>query len=254
MGFQYHLEPNTLLTNMGYSKSTQPILIEQQSAISIPQTLHDFLAITTETKLFSTSEIWKQNNMCTLYDYIAEDITDEKEYWEKDLKAAQKNEYFKFYRLDQSKWTDLVPNYLLIGSDFAAGIITFGILFSDLDQKDPPVYMHHESDPLGKWIPYTKTVSEFLMISMCDALSCVMYDTAMDTLEADDWDCKNLSKEEVNKYKIDFDAVVKYPSFYDSDLLVGCCFDPILQVLVVINFSETSREVLNGIAYHKNKK
>ena len=253
MSFNYNLTVTEILEKMGYTKSSDNILSDQQKGIVLPAVLNDFLSYAITTNLFYTSDVWVQTRSLIrfLYDDIEENIEDEKEYWEKDKSAAKKSEYYKFYKLPKDKWKDIVPNYLLIGSDFSSGEIEFGICITDLDQNDPPVYMHHESDSIRKWIHYTDSVSEFLMLVFCDALPCEMYDTVMDTLEEDGWDNKILSVDELNSYEIDLNSIKKYPSFYDGNALVGCAYDEDNHILLFVKFDEHNGEVLDSIAYSK---
>lgn len=144
-----------------------------------------------------------------------------------------------------------MSDYLLIGSDFSAGIMEFGICVVDLDKNDPPVYMHHECDSITEWKLYTETVSEFLMRVFCEVLICEMYDTAMDTLKGEGWNAVTLSKEELHDYEIDFDAMTKYPAFYDAEALLGCTYDEDNQILLAIKFHENSGEILYCAAYSK---
>lgn len=253
MGFQYNLTVTEILEKMGYTKSSDNILNDQQKGIVLPSVLHEFLSIAINTNLFSTSDVWVKTRglIRFLYEDIEENMEDEKEYWEKDKDAAEESKYYQFYKIPKDKWKDIVPNYLLIGSDFSSGIIEFGVCITDLDKNDPPVYMNHESDPISKWRLYTNSLSEFLMLVFCDALSCEMYDTVMDALEEDGWDNKVLSEDELNRYEIDFNSMKKYPSFYDGNALLGCVYDEDNHILLFVKFDETSGEILNGIAYSK---
>lgn len=253
MSFKYNLTVTEILEKMGYTKTKDNILNEQQKGIVLPAVFNDFLSLAVNTDLFSTSDVWVQTRsmICFLYDYIEENIEDEKEYWEKDKSSAEKSEYYQFYKLPKEQWKDIVPNYLLIGSDFAAGVVEFGICVTDLDKKDPPVYMNHECDSICQWKLYANSISEFLMLVFCDVLSCEMYDTAMDTLEDEGWNVETLSKKELNNYEIDFDSMVKYPSTYDADALLGCAYDEDNHILLVVKFDESNEEILNCIAYSK---
>ena len=113
--------------------------------------------------------------------------------------------------------------------------------------------MHHENDSIRKWRPYTNSVSEFLMLVFCDALSCDMYDTVMDVLEKDGWDNKLLSEGEINRYAIDLNCVKKYPSFYDGNALLGCAYEEDSHTLLLIKWNESTGEIISGIAYSKDK-
>ena len=57
--------------------------------------------------------------------------------------------------------------------------------------------------------------------------------------------------EELKNYEIDFDLLVKYPSFYDGNALLGCAYDEDNHILLLVKFDESSGEILNCIAYIK---
>ena len=253
MSFKYNFTVTEILEKMGYKKSRDNILNDQQKGIVLPAVLNDFLSFAINTSLFSTSDVWVQTRSLIgfLYDDIEENIEDEKEYWGKDNRAAEDSKYYQFYKLPKEQWKGIVPNYLLIGSDFAAGVIEFGVCITDLDKNDPPVYMNHENDSICEWKLYTNSLSEFLRWVFCDVLSCEMYDTAMDTLEKNGWDAGILSEDELNVYEIDFDSMDKHPSFYDGNALLGCAYDEDNHILLVVKFDENSGEILNCIAYSK---
>lgn len=253
MSFQYHFTVTEILEKMGYTKTKDNILDDQQKGIVLPAVFNDFLSLAINTNLFSTSDVWVQTRMliCFLYDDIEENIEDEKEYWENDNSDADKSEYYKFYKLPKEQWKEIVPNYLLIGSDFAAGVVEFGICVTDLHKSDPPVYMNHECDSICEWKLYANSISEFLMQVFCDIVSCEMYDTAMDVLEDAGWNVDTLSEEEFDDYEIDFDSMVKYPSCYDGNALLGCAYDEDKNILLVVKFDEDSEKILDCIAYSK---
>ena len=101
MSFKYNLTVTEILQKMGYTKTKDNILNEQQKGIVLPAVLNDFLSLAINTSLFSTSDVWVQTRrfICFLYDYIEENIEDEKEYWENDNSDADESEYYKFYKL-----------------------------------------------------------------------------------------------------------------------------------------------------------
>lgn len=66
-----------------------------------------------------------------------------------------------------------MDNYLQIGSDYAAGVVFYGIKENNLVLENPPVYMLHEADELSEWKLITNTLSEYLMCVLLDALASV---------------------------------------------------------------------------------
>lgn len=79
------------------------------------------------------------------------------------------------------------PEYLEIGSDYSAGIVTFGLRMADMDQNDPPVYLQHEGNPPEVWEPAYQSLSAFLLDVVLTALTMVMYETAEEALEEYGW-------------------------------------------------------------------
>ena len=70
MSFKYNLTVTEILQKMGYTKTKDNILNEQQKGIVLPAVLNDFLSLAINTSLFSTSDVWVQTRrfICFLYD------------------------------------------------------------------------------------------------------------------------------------------------------------------------------------------
>lgn len=252
MSFEYNLTAIEILKKLGYTKTKDVIIIDNKGKeIVIPSILREFLSLAINYSLFSTSDIWVSPYIHFLYDDIEEMIEEEKEYWENNSDDNIENEYYKFYKLPKDNWEKIVPNYLLIGSDFAAGIVEFGICITDLDKNNPPVYINHECDLISEWKLFSDSLSSFLMKIFCDVLSCEMYDTAVEVLEDDGWNVDTLSKYELGNYNIDFDAILKYPSLYDDNALLSCVYNKDNNMLLIIKFDESGKEILKCIAYSR---
>ena len=129
---------------------------------------------------------------------------------------------------------------LMIGSDFAGGIVKMGIAKKDLEQDDPYLYLQHEADPETVWKKQEKTISEFLLKVVLDVLSMVMYDTAEEALEELDWEYTELGWDDWDdvddeNYGLSVDEILEQKgvslmeaqktlceSFYQK---VFCCYD-----------------------------
>ena len=227
---KYNLTAIEILKIFGYTKQGNIA-----TNIKIPSVLHDFLSLATNCSLFSTSDIWVSNKMpiCFLYDDIEEMI--------------EEDEYSEFYNLPKDEWKNIVPNYLLIGSDFGSGIVQFGIC--DLDKNNPPVYMNHECDSISEWKLYTDSLSDFLMQVLCDVLLCEMYDTAIDVLEEDGWNSQEICEDDLLNYQIDIDRIKKYKSSCDIDAECGCVYKEDLLFVIKID----SEKNISGIVYYKEE-
>lgn len=245
MKFKYNLTAIEILKILGYTKNTQNTMILNN--IKIPSILQESLSLVGKSSLFSTSDIWVKNTPLIrfLYDDIEEMIEGEKEYLEDD----EENECFKFYKLPKDCWNSIVPNYLLIGSDFAGGIVQYGICVTDLDKSDPPVYMNHECDSISEWKPWTDNLSSLLMQVFCDVLLCENYDTAIDVLEEDGWTSEELFENDLLNYQINIDCIPKYKSLYAQDAMCGCVYNEEENLLFVIKID--SEKNISGIVYHK---
>lgn len=161
----------------------------------------------------------------------------------------EEDEYFEFCKLPKDCWNSIVPNYLLIGSDFAGGIVQYGICVTDLDKCDPPVYMNHECDSISEWKLWTDNLSSFLMQVFCDVLLCENYDTAIDVLEEDGWTSEELFENDLLNYQINIDCIPKYKSLYAQDAMCGCVYSEEENLLFVIKID--SEKNISGIVYHK---
>ena len=162
---------------------------EKESGVKLPKKLYEFLCVAYNSPLFSTADIWtgKSPALCFLYEEIDEMIESDHEYWEKNPADYVDNDYYQISQIPREDWGQKVSNYLLIGSDYGAGVVEFGIRTEDLDQDDPPVYMQHECDPITVWSLHNKTVSDYIMQVLCDVLSCCEYSTAQHVLEKAGW-------------------------------------------------------------------
>ncbi len=151
------------------------------------------------------------------YESIAESIDEDVGYWAEHAEEWADSEYYSFAQLPQSEWFTLVPNYLKIGSDYAAGIVEFAILEADLGQENPPVYMHHEADDERTWKRFSDTLSSFLMYILCAVLSCETYETAQEVLEDEGWEYIECDKPENIGRQYDFIQGLSVACGYDAE-------------------------------------
>lgn len=146
---------------------------------------------------------------------------------------CKENAFYPYSKLPKEQWLELVDNYLQIGSDYAAGVVFYGIKENDLVLENPPVYMLHEADELSEWKLIANTLSEYLMCVLLDALAGVEYSTAQDVLNENGWEFyeeefenEEEVKEQLSKRKIDFSAMGKNMTFYgEADSFYRYCFD-----------------------------
>ena len=255
MGFNYNLTALQVLQQLGY---TEPIgqaaltQMQQEKNFKLPAVLFEFLSFAQDCPLLSTADIWTegQDSLFTLYEEIQEMIEEDKDYWEENPEKAE-SEFYQFYKLPKEQWESRVPDYLQIGSDYGAGVVRFGIRLSDLEQDDPPVYMNHECDSLTDWKLWSKSVSSYLMMVLCDALCCGEYDTAGSVLEEQGWESRELSKKDFSELVGEPAAMLKVASMYGADALCGCAYDEGQDLLVVALVDKEDDDYFYGLKYRK---
>lgn len=215
---------------------------EKENQIKLPTILSDFLNIAHENPLFSTSDIWTgmASDLYFFYEEIEEMIEEDKEYWEENPEEYADNEYFQFSKIPKEQWPSRVADYLEIGSDYGAGVVTFGICINDLEQENPPVYTLHEADSLTEWKPCTHTLSDFLMHVVCGILACEDYNTAIEVLDKKGWvirETKNSEdiKEILSQRNIDMSAMKKYPAMrFSNNTYCSFAYDDKAKALYLI--------------------
>lgn len=252
MAIKYDLCPVKLLEILGYEQ--QPSAKEwlesfmQDKKIPLPKVYLDFMERAFKRPLFKTDNLWTTPTFPGMfYEEIQECIEDEKENSDSFDKTSP---YYKLAQLPVEQWPNKVCDYLLIGSDYANGDVTFGIRKADLEQDNPKVYWQHEEDPFTKWRDTKHTLSEFLLEVLFNILSCVNYDTAESALEnigwrreeyfdpeKDDWVA---SKSVLKKQGIRYPELKQYLS---SNGTVFGCYDDEKNVFYVGHVDAESKEI-----------
>lgn len=237
MAVKYNLTPVEVLNLFGY---TEPIakeeleLFEQDNHLKLPKLLFDFLSLVRNEELLSTSDIWVDSDSLPYfsYQYIEDGIEDCKEDFD-DPEFCKGNAFYPYSKVPKERWPELVENYLQIGSDYAAGVVFYGIKEKELVLENPPVYMLHEADELTDWKLISNTLSEFLMCIVLDALAGVEYTTAEDVLSENGWEFleeeygdEQEVRGQLSKKNIDLSAMKKIMSCYgEVGSFYRCCFD-----------------------------
>ena len=154
----------------------------------IPAMLNEFLSMAKDNPLFATPDIHVDRETYFSYESIQERIEEDKEYWESHPGECEEDAYYPFSQLPRERWPEKVANYLHIGSDYAAGVVVWGIREDGLNKEDPPVYMLHEEDEPTGWKVFSQTLSGFLMYILCGStLCCESYSTAKNVLSKQGW-------------------------------------------------------------------
>lgn len=237
MDIKYNLTPVEVVKLFGY---TEPIaekeleLFEKDNHLKLPELLFDFLSLVRNEELLSTADVWVDSDSLPYfsYQYIEDGIEDCRDDFD-DPEFCKENAFYPYSKIPKEQWSELVDNYLQIGSDYAAGVVFYGIKENELVLENPPVYMLHEADELSEWKLIANTLSEYLMCVLLDALAGVEYSTAQDVLNENGWefyeeefDNEEEVRDQLSKRKIDLSAMGKNMTFYGAaDSFYRYCFD-----------------------------
>lgn len=262
---KYSMSATEILKDFGY---TEPIgrewidKFKKENNITLPKVYEDFMEIAYNCKMLGTSSIWigKKSGMNLspyfFFDTIEEMIEEYAEEWEEDLESAEEDVLYQFSKLPREQWAEKADDYLQIGSDFGAGIVTFGIKNSDLTETDPPVYMQHEADERTEWKKTYDSVSQFLYEEVMFALLCKDYSTAEDALGEKGFEYTDLNEDEecdimevLEEKGVDTEEIQKYKPLvvYDEEHWI-CVADEEKETFFVGYINE-DEEVLYEISH-----
>lgn len=216
--------------------------IETKYDIVLPHIFKQFMR--SSNKMLKTADVWnysEERSWYFLYEWINITI-------EETEKISSDSEYFSFVHSPISEWNNLVDDYMIIGSDYAAGIVYFGIKKTDLNMKNPPVYMYHEANHITEWNLMFNHLSDYFLTVVCDAILCECYNTAQKILIKYNWNYEVYDtglKEILNKYGIETDNLQKLSSMYQTsdDDWISCCYDSEEKVLFVFKNSENNMKI-----------
>lgn len=135
MSYNYQLSPLEILELLGCEPAPG-----YQPDQRLPRLLNDFLSRAASPlgqQLFRTADIWTSRPARFLYDDIADTLKRHRDYWAKHPDKWQDSEYYPFGQLPREQWPQLMPDYLQIGSDYAAGVVEFALRAADLALPEP---------------------------------------------------------------------------------------------------------------------
>ncbi len=256
MAVNWNLQAVEILEKLGCAGSGGQEFLEKfqrENGGKLPRQLFGFLRAAWNCPLFCTADIWTRDGKAApslhfFYEEIDEMIECDREYWEESPEECANNDYYQMSQIPREDWGTRVPDYLLIGSDYGAGVVTFGIRADSLDSDDPPVYMQHEADPITLWTLYSGSVSDFVMQVLCDVLSCSEYHTAQEVLTEAGWTFQEFrtsrrglrecgTPEEgrtlLQERGIDLSGAKKYRSTYGSDAYIRCGWEEETRTLYI---------------------
>jgi len=216
---------------------------EEKKGITLPDCLKEFLEAALGHPLLETADTWIQGEEVKYYfslDAIQEILEDKAQDF---AEGEEEGDFADLLYNPREKWGEFVSDYLEIGSDYTAGVVYFGIKREDLTKENPPVYYHHEANPITQWDKIYESVSDYLLVTFYDALLGIYYDTALDELMEYGWDCKTYEygqTEEVvfvqlmKEYGIEAEKLHKLSS-ETADWITCCCNEEKGEVYLLIS-------------------
>lgn len=243
MNIEYNLSVTDILDifdDIPKKKDTDKKLksIEKEYNIILPDIFKKFMCSANE--MLETADVWdygENHSWYFLYDWIKISVNE----IVRENRKIDDTEYFPFADSPVSEWNNLVDDYMIIGSDYAAGIVYFGIRKTDLNMENPPVYMHHEMNSITEWNLMYSHLSEYFSVVVCDAILGECYKTAQKVLKYYNWNYEIYNtglKEILHKYGIVPDNLQKLSSMYrtsDNDW-ISYCYDTKEKILFVFRY------------------
>lgn len=246
---KYNLSAVEILKMLGYDQPVGREMLEafkKENHISLPKCYEEFMELAYECPLLETADIWADNHDYFYYEFLQEEIEDFSEDWEEAPEEYEDDELYQLSKLPKEEWGRKVDNFLLIGSDYGAGIVKFGI--KDLDMENPPVYMQHEANPRTQWSKEYETVTDYLAEVVLNTLSLTDYETAEEAVEEMDWeynDCDLYDDKEMSELLeeagIDLDQIHLFGRAF-NETKTFCCYDEEEEVLYAGRIGENRKD------------
>jgi len=251
MGIEYNLSPVEILNIFGNipeiwkNASEELAMFQEKHKVKLPDIYIGFMK--------SASDILETANITTKNPSF---FFDEIEYTLKHLDEKELSgnfrDYLPFTQVLKENWNELTDDYLIIGSDYGAGIVSFGIRKQDLNKENPPVYQHFETESvLDEWKLIWNHLSDYLLTVVCDVLTETDYMFARETLRKNHWFYKvftaKLKKEELlSKYGIEISSLthiisVCVPSEKDW---ISYCYDRDENIFFLFRYIKNRRDII----------
>lgn len=221
----YQLSATDVLKKLGFSSENGTEFLKklrETLQLPLPQVYADFMAYAANAPLFGTSDLWVGQMVpslmesYTLYSLLQEEIEDWQETWEEE-EEERKGVLYELSQRSEADWPELMENFLLIGSDYGAGIALIGIRIQDLSQPDPAVYWCNQDVDISKWYIVEEHLSDFLFSILTNVLGCIDYDTAERALEKCGWEYEEYFDPEEDDW-VSNDAVLERYGIQKSQL------------------------------------
>lgn len=241
---KYNLSAVEILKFLGYCEPVGREKIkafEQANQMILPESYRTFMELADGCHMLDTGDVWNGiNRIHFYYDILDECILDQCVLWDENPEAYQKDELYQLSQIPKEEWKTKVANVLEIGCDYGGGIVMYGITPDTMQEKNPPLYFHHEVDPCTLWRPDPtgKTISDFLLDVVLNELACIGYGTAEEALEEMGWEYTELSFEKafdecIQEAQIDLNMVKQYGRCSYLGIKSFCCCDEEKNILYV---------------------
>lgn len=248
MSVNYNLTAVQVLEILGYNKPSGDTMIKEFEHVynlKMPVSLSSFLRIAYECPMLSTFDLKVSGSPGFLYEEIEMIIEERKEEWEEDPEWCAEDGYYNYSQIPKESWHEYTKDYLILGSDYGAGVVTYGICKDDMDKEDPPLYLLFEDNEPAGWELFSDTLSSFLMMQICYVLLGIEYDTAKRVLIENGWNYRLYEGEEavekINVMGIDIQEAKKQLSWDDRELICG--YDNRNKALFIVSNNDKGCEI-----------
>ena len=248
MPVNYDLTADHVLGIFGYNKPSGDAMInqfEREYNIKMPSSLSNFLRIAYECPMLLTCDLKISGSPGFLYKEIETIIEERREEWDEDPEWREEDDYYNYSKIPKEDWHKYTKDKLIIGSDYGAGAVTYGICKDDMYKEDPPLYLLFEDNEPAGWELFSDTLSAFLMMQICYVILGIEYDTAKKVLIENGWNYKLYERDEavkrINAMGIDMQQAKRQISWDERELVCG--YDDVTKELFIISSSDNGCEI-----------
>ena len=248
MPVNYDLTADQVLRILGYNKPSGDTMInqfEREYNIKMPGSLSSFLRIAYECPMLSTCDLKVSGSPGFLYEEIKTIIEERREEWNEDPEWCEEDDYYIYSKIPKEDWYKYTKDYLITGSGYGTGVVTYGICKDDMDKEDPPLYLLFEDNEPAGWELCSDTLTDFLMMQICYVILGIEYDTAEKVLIENGWNYKlyegDKAVKRINTMGIDMQQAKKQLSWDERELVCG--YDYVAKELFIISNSDNECEI-----------
>jgi len=251
MSIEYHPSPLEILNifdnipKIWENSSVELAQFQKEHQVKLPDMYIEFM--NSANDILETADIITKKPH-----FFFDEIEDSLKYLTEKELTSNFSDYLPFTQIVKGNWNELIDDYLVIGSDYGAGIVFFGIRKEDLNQENPPVYQRFETDSiLDDWKLIWNHLSDYFLTVICDVLIETQYMTARETLRKNHWVYKafttKLQKDEIlSKYEIELTSLPHIFSVWiqSSKDWVSCCYDKNQKILFLFRYIKNHKNII----------